>query len=257
MVHTLHVDFHLTDPQTLEDTVQSLYEKHCDTIEFRDGRYEVQLPWRTPRQDPPSNYELSLKKLKGLLRCLKHDPDVLPEYHSVVKTQLQQRIIESLEEPANVSGAHYFPHHPVIQRGKMTTKLRTVYEASAETIGPSLNNCLDPGLKFDQKILDILTRFRVAVTADIEKAFLMISVAKNEEFLRFLWVDNPAQNDPVITYWFTKVVFGVTAGLFLLNATVRHHLELHSKPMVIWSQSSYDQFMSMNCDGFTNRREGL
>ena len=79
-------------------------------------------------------------------------------------------------------------------------KLRVVYDTSAQMTGASLNECLNPGPKFDQKILDILTRFRVhrvAVTADVEKAFLMISVAdKDREFLRFLWVEDPVQEEP-------------------------------------------------------------
>ena len=39
-----------------------------------------------------------------------------------------------------------------------------------------MNDCLYKGPKFNQKIFDILLRFRVhkvAVTADIQKAFLM------------------------------------------------------------------------------------
>ena len=44
----------------------------------------------------------------------------------------------------------------------------------------------------------------------------MVSVvAKDREFLRFLWVDNPNKDDPnVVAYRFTRVVFGVTAGPF-------------------------------------------
>ena len=88
-----------------------------------------------------------------------------------------------------------------------------------------LNDCLDPGPKFDQKILDILSRFRVhkvAVTADI-----MILVQPQDcEFLCFLWVDDATQEDPkIVTYRFARVVFGVSSSPFLLNATVRHHLE--------------------------------
>ena len=104
-------------------------------------------------------------------------------------------------------------------------KHRVVYDASAQTTGPSLSECLNTGPKFDQKILDILTRFRVhrvAVTADVEKAFLMISVAaKDLEFLRFLLIVDPVQEEPrVIVYRSTRVFFGVTATPFLLNATI-------------------------------------
>ena len=58
---------------------------------------------------------------------------------------------------------------------KDTTKVRV---ASAKGDGgQSLNSCLYTGLKFDQ------LRFRylkLALTADIEKAFLMVSVAEND-----------------------------------------------------------------------------
>ena len=79
-------------------------------------------------------------------------------------------------------------------------KVRVVYDASARTGGPSFNDCLFIKPKFNQKILDILLRFHaypVALTADIEKAFLMVSVsAEHRDALRFLWVDDIAQPDP-------------------------------------------------------------
>ena len=73
-----------------------------------------------------------------------------------------------------------------------TTKLRVVYDASAKTDGPSLNDCLHTGHNFGQKILEILLRFlmhHVALVGDVEKAFLMVSVAEcDRNVLRFLWV---------------------------------------------------------------------
>ena len=61
---------------------------------------------------------------------------------------------------------------------KNTTKVRVVYDVSAAKMaGPSLNDCLYTGPKFDQHILDILLRFctnLMAVAADVEKAFLVI-----------------------------------------------------------------------------------
>ena len=78
---------------------------------------------------------------------------------------------------------HYLPHHAVIRRDKDKTKLRITYDVSACSEGPSLNDCLYMGPKFDQRILDILLRFclhQVALTADIEKAFLMISIAEKD-----------------------------------------------------------------------------
>ena len=73
----------------------------------------------------------------------------------------------------------YLPHHAVTCQDNKTTKVRIVYDASAQSSDSSLNDCLHTGPKFNQRILEILLIFRsypVAFIADIEKAFLMISV---------------------------------------------------------------------------------
>lgn len=44
----------------------------------------------------------------------------------------------------------------VSRHDKETTKLKVVYDASARVEGPSLNDCLYTGPKFNQNILDIL-----------------------------------------------------------------------------------------------------
>ena len=83
----------------------------------------------------------------------------------------------------NASKCHYLPHHAIIRKDKSTTKLRIIYDASVKTEGPSLNDCLYAGPLFGQRILDILIRFRlhrIALIADIEKAFLIISVAEED-----------------------------------------------------------------------------
>ena len=68
------------------------------------------------------------------------------------------------------------------------------------------------------------------MAADIEKAFLMISVRKEDrDVLRFLWVKDLKSDAPEVTVLrFTRVVFGVSASPFLLNATINHHMERYS-----------------------------
>ena len=142
-----------------------------------------------------------------------------------------ERVTEA--EPQPVGRIHYLPHHAVIRQDKQTTKLRVVYDASAKTDGPSLNDCLHVGPKFGQNIMDIIVRFRVhnvALTADIENAFLMVSISENDrDVLRFLWVDDIMKDEPeIIALRFTRVVFGVSSSPFLLNSTIRHHLKEYS-----------------------------
>lgn len=44
--------------------------------------------------------------------------------------------------------------------------------------------------------------------------------------MRFLWIDNILADQPnVVELRFARVVFGVSPSPFLLNATIRHHLE--------------------------------
>ena len=206
---------------------KSVHQEFEENILLKDGRYEVRLPWKKPRPVLTDNYELSWKRLQGLLRRLRLTPDILQEYDNVIRNQMKLGIVRSVSDSdlGNVGEVHYLPHHAVVKRDRETTKVRVVYDASAKSGGPSLNECLHTGPSFNQKIMDILLRFRsypVALTADIEKAFLMISVAEEDRnSLRFLWVDDITKSDPVIqAFQFTRVIFGVSSSPFLLNATV-------------------------------------
>ena len=119
----------------------------------------------------PDNYNLCQTRL---LQRLKQNPSLLREYDAVIRYQLAKGIVEVVEiDLSSKTDIHYIPHHTVVREDKLTTKLRIVYDASARTNGPSLNDCFYAGPTFGQKILDILIRFRVhnvALVADIENA---------------------------------------------------------------------------------------
>ena len=137
-------------------------------------------------------------------------------------------------KPSIYHQVHYFPHLSVVREDKLTTKLRIVYNATARENGPALNDCLHTGPPLTPDILDILIRFRVqpiALVAVIEKAFLVIAVKKeNRDVLRFLWVDDVNSAEPkIVEYRFARVVFGVTSGLFLLNATLLEHITTYER----------------------------
>ena len=55
----------------------------------------------------------------------------------------------------------------------------------------------------------------------------MVAVKREDrDVLRFLWTDDLESNEPhPLEFRFTRVVFGVSSSPFLLNATIRHHLE--------------------------------
>ena len=244
--HVLRADARVSDTMSLDAQLRafweleslgiskqgrSVYEDFANDVSYTNGRYKVSLPWKGFNQPLPDNYHLSVKRLQGLLRRLRQDPEILREYDSSIKEQLQKGIVEAvnMEEPCP-NQVHYLPHHAVIRQDKTTTKLRIVYDASAKSDGPSLNECLHKGPSFNQLILDLLLRFRsyrVALTADIEKAFLMIAVNdRDRDVLRFIWIDDVSKKEPQLrVFRFARVVFGVSSSPFLLNATIKFHLE--------------------------------
>ena len=76
-------------------------------------------------------------------------------------------------------------------------------------------------------MFDILLRFhkfKVALTADFEKAFLQISVAEHDcDYLRFLWVEDATKEiSQIKIYQFARGVFGLSPSPFL---QIKHHLE--------------------------------
>ena len=225
----------------------SVYDKFVQQIRFDGQRYEVSLPWKEHHPPLPDHLDLCHKRLTGLIKRLKQNPQLLEEYNAIIQDQLNQGMVEVLTQPEREVShqVHYLPHHGVIRQDKTTSKLRIVYDASARSTGPSLNECLYTGPRFGQSIFDILLRFQlqhVALIGDIEKAFLMVSVRERDrDSLRFLWVPNPDDENPgIATFRFSRVVFGVSSSPFLLNATINHHMETYrdSDPVFV------DKFLS-------------
>ncbi|GFY05535.1 uncharacterized protein TNCV_4370451 [Trichonephila clavipes] len=154
-----------------------------------DGRYEVELPWKYDSLKLPSNKELVWKRHEGMINrfgCGKFFMD----YKKVFQDWEKLNIIERVPDLELNKECHYLAHRPVIKLDSQTTKIRPVFDASASEKGkPSLNECLLKGTNLIELIPDILDRFRmypIGISADIEKAFLMLSVApKDRDFLRF------------------------------------------------------------------------
>jgi len=151
---------------------------------FYGERYEVSLPWKELHAPLSKNYGLSLKRLVGLFRRLRHNPKILCHYDAVICEQIRRGIVEPVEPKTPThNSVNYLPNHAVLREDKTTTKLRIAYDASSRTLGPSSNDCLHTEPKSGQRIMDILLWFRVhrvIIAANIENAFLMVAV-RNED----------------------------------------------------------------------------
>ena len=68
---------------------------------------------------PPlsDHYDLCRKRLSNLIRRLKQTPQVLIEYDTIIRDQLDKGIVEIVNQPTvTVSDrVHYLPHHGVVR----------------------------------------------------------------------------------------------------------------------------------------------
>ena len=67
----------------------------------------MKLLWTEGRNSLDSNYEFSLVHMKGQVRKLRKEPEVLLEYHSVIKGQLVSRVIERVAELEESDRVYY------------------------------------------------------------------------------------------------------------------------------------------------------
>ncbi|XP_028417883.1 uncharacterized protein LOC114542562 [Dendronephthya gigantea] len=205
-------------------------------IRYTGTRYEISLPWKEHRPDIEDDYELCRNRLKSLQQKLLKYPSLLEEYNKNIEEQLATGVIEEVQPSNKDQDIHYLPHHCVIRKDKVTTKLRVVYDGSATTEkrNYSLNDCLLTGPNLIPQIFDMLVKFRqnpVGLVADIEKAFLMIGISEEDrDMLRFLWFkDARDPHSEILKLRFCRLVFGLRPSPAILGATIHHHLDSHQK----------------------------
>ena len=222
---------------SLESESSPAEQDFVRNIRFTGTRYQVGLPWKVDRPQIGDDYELCHNRLRSLHRKLLKDSRNLEEYNKGIEEQLATGIVEKVPpSDKDHSNIHYLPHHCVIRKDKVTTKLRVVYDGSAttESRNYSLNDCLLTGPNLIPQIFDLLVKFRqnkVGLVADIEKAFLMIGIDEEDRDMpRFLWLkDAKDPHSEVLKLRFCRLVFGLRPSPAILGATIQHHLETYTR----------------------------
>ncbi|GFX16685.1 retrovirus-related Pol polyprotein from transposon 297 [Trichonephila clavipes] len=215
------------DDQAIQDFKSS--------VRFNSGRYEVGFPWNSHTQELNDNFSVAEKRVKSLTRRFIRDPTLYIQYSEILKEYESQGIIERVLETKKPTdrAVFYLPHQAVFRQEILTTKIRIVFDASSHEDGqPSLNDCIWSGGNLNPNIFHLIISFRlntIAITADIERAFLQISLRdEDRDAVRFLFPDiRSNQTDPYKfqVYRFKRVMFGVNVSPFLLSATIKHHIE--------------------------------
>ncbi|XP_064462981.1 uncharacterized protein LOC135373857 [Ornithodoros turicata] len=121
------------------------------------------------------NRSIAQTRLLSQLRRLRDHPDLLKQYHDRISEYFLEGHAEKAPEVPQ-ENLYYLPHHAVIRKEAVTTKVRVVFDASSHVSGaPSLNQVLQKGPNINADLLLQLVSFRcypIILTADIRKAYL-------------------------------------------------------------------------------------
>ncbi|GFX29800.1 DUF1758 domain-containing protein [Trichonephila clavipes] len=197
---------------TLGNGDEEILSEFDKSVNFVDGRYRVNLPWKPGmREALQNNKTVARKRFEGLVRRFKCDHELFCEYKDVIDDYVREGIVERTSCDSLLdSQGFYLTHHAVIRSDKTTSHIRIVFDGSAHEDGQSsLNQSLYTGPNLHPNILELLLCFRkspVAFTADVKSAFLQIELDfRDRDFTRFFWTDNLNKEPYVLN--FTRVLF--------------------------------------------------
>ncbi|KZS10201.1 Uncharacterized protein APZ42_025383 [Daphnia magna] len=194
------------------------------TVKNVGNRYQVDIMWKTDNVNLPDNGATALKRLYSLERRFQRDGDFAQEYDAVVKEYIgldHARLLTTEELHS-------------------TTKVRVVFDGTAEYGGTSINQNLLRGPNLLASLFGLLLRFRrnlVPVGADIEKMFHQVKNPVEDQAAYHFVYRTPCSNQAPLTYRMAVHVFGSvsspTTCIFALNQTADDHRDQY--PEAVYS----------------------
>lgn len=183
------------------------------------GRFEVSLPFKENKGDLGDSQETAVKRFLNLERKLQKNNEFGRMYRDFMKEYIILGHMSEINiENDNGVQKCYLPHHGVLRESSTTTKLRVVFDASAETTtGLSLNQTLMVGPTLQRDLFSILLTFRkynVVITADVEKMYRQVLVKREDrDYQRIVWRENP--NLELKHYRLNTITYGTAPAAFL------------------------------------------
>ena len=195
-------------------------EKQFDdtTNQKPDGRFVVQLPFRSNGIKLGHSRASALKRFFRLERKLKAIPELKSKYIAFIKEIIDFGHKElNPEKELDNPNCYYLPRHCVHKPDSTMSKLRVLFDASAKTTsGHSLNDCLLVGPKLQDDLFKNLVRFRffkLVMSADISKVYRRVELnSQDRDFHRILWRSNSMH--PVQTLRMARVTYGNAAASY-------------------------------------------
>ena len=120
---------------------------------MNDGQYRVSIPWKGDKMVLPNNYSMALRRLQNLEKTLLRDPEIAKSYQEIICRYLEKGYIREIKQTEKCKANWYLPHFAITKPGRVTTKTRIVFDASAKCNGISLNDLIFKGLNFNRDYL--------------------------------------------------------------------------------------------------------
>ncbi|XP_058449156.1 uncharacterized protein LOC131429126 [Malaya genurostris] len=217
-------------------------EAECEEIfqrtHSRDstGKYIVRLPFRANVDHLGDSKQHAIQRFSYLEKKFQRQPDLKAAYCAFIDEYVKLGHCRVIGTSEKEDDGFYLPHHAILKPTSSTTKLRTVFDASAKsTSGLSLNDTLMVGATIQPALFDIILRFRIhlfVLTGDISKMYRMVNVhPEHTRFQRILWRTDP--KDSLQTLELTTVTYGTAAAPFLATRSLIQLVldESHAHPL--------------------------
>ncbi|XP_058448943.1 uncharacterized protein LOC131428901 [Malaya genurostris] len=197
----------------------SVDEKQCEqlysTTTVRDS---IRIPRRFNFDELLGETKtLALRRFYLLERKLNQNRKLKDEYHKFITEYIalgHMRLVDVRTHPSN--RCCFLPHHVVTKEASTTTKVRVVFDGSANTTtGKSLNDALLVGPVVQDELLAIVLRFRMFPIAIV--AILIHPV--DTPLQRIVW--RFRETDPVLEYELLTVTYGLGPSSFLATRTLK------------------------------------
>jgi hypothetical protein len=177
-----------------------------ETVKLEENKFTVTLPLKIPIYDVNNtlgdSFGLALKRFINLEKRLIKDQKLYSDYKDFIHEYLDLghgSYIDISSYDLSKDPVYILPHHAVVRPDAVSTKFRTVFDASMKTSNKlSLNDILLNGPIVQQDLFDILLSFRVHkyfFACDIRRMFRNILIKEEQRPLQnILWRDNPAES---------------------------------------------------------------
>lgn len=214
---------HTKEEQLCENHFQETYHRN------EEGRFIVELPVKPPGIPGLGNsYNTAVKRFTSLERKLNRNPELKKQYQDFINEYQQLGHMKLAENPMPDNG-FYLPHHCVLKEASTTTKLRVVFDGSAQSsTGIALNDILMVGPTLQEDLVSIIMRFRIhryVMTADIAKMYRQVLVDDTfQELQKILWRQEDSKQ--VQTYKLTTVTYGTASASYLAIKSLRQLAEI-------------------------------